>query len=125
LLESVPQRRPQAEMNHPLPHTPDGRYFIVEGRAGPRLWRATNPALSREVRAQLTRELMDARRAIKHARGDTEATRAARVRVDRAKQALGERGPVWWADGAPDFNRRLVRNSPYADWWSERPASTT
>jgi hypothetical protein len=30
-----------------------------------------------------------------------------------------ERGPVWWDDGAPDFNRRMVRNSPYADWFAE------
>ena len=36
--------------------------------------------------------------------------------VDRTKCALGERGPVWWTDGAPDFNRHMARNSPYADW---------
>ena len=29
---------------------------------------------------------------------------------------LGERGPVWWTDGAPDYHRVLVRNSPYAGW---------
>ena len=29
---------------------------------------------------------------------------------------LGERGPVWWTDGAPDFNRKLARNTPYARW---------
>ena len=33
--------------------------------------------------------------------------------------ALGERGPVWWDDGAPDFNRRMVANSPYARWYEE------
>nr|WP_244496706.1 hypothetical protein [Aureimonas ureilytica] len=42
----------------------------------------------------------------------------ARQAVDRAKRALGERGPVWWSDGAPDLNRRLVRNTPYADWYA-------
>jgi hypothetical protein len=31
---------------------------------------------------------------------------------------LGERGPVWWTDGAPDFNRRMARNTPYADWFA-------
>jgi hypothetical protein len=31
---------------------------------------------------------------------------------------LGERGPVWWTDGAPDFNRKLVVNTPYADWYA-------
>ena len=37
--------------------------------------------------------------------------------VDAAKRGLGERGPVWWNDGAPDENRRMARNSSYADWW--------
>lgn len=36
--------------------------------------------------------------------------------VDEAKRRLGERGPVWWKDGAPDFNRHAVKNTPYADW---------
>ena len=47
---------------------------------------------------------------------DAEAERNARAAVDQAKHALGERGPVWWTDGAPDFNRRLVINTPYAAW---------
>jgi hypothetical protein len=37
--------------------------------------------------------------------------------VNEAKIALGERGPVWWTDGAPDLNRRMARTSSYADWW--------
>ena len=41
--------------------------------------------------------------------------REARARVHGAKIALGERGPVWWADGAPDYTRHLVANTPYAD----------
>jgi hypothetical protein len=44
--------------------------------------------------------------------------RAARARVDAAKRALGERGPVWWVDGSPDLNRRLARNTPYAAWFA-------
>jgi len=24
---------------------------------------------------------------------------------------------VWWTDGAPDYNRRLARNTPYAAWF--------
>ena len=40
---------------------------------------------------------------------------AGRAAVDAVKRALGERGPVWWDDGAPDYNRRMARNSPYAD----------
>ena len=44
---------------------------------------------------------------------------AARTAVDCAKVALGERGPIWWDDdGAPDFNRRMARNTPYADWYA-------
>ncbi|WP_313198229.1 hypothetical protein [Rhizobium sp.] len=41
----------------------------------------------------------------------------ARRRVDDAKTKLGERGPVWWDDGAPDYNRHMVTNTPYADWF--------
>ena len=43
--------------------------------------------------------------------------RAARAKVHAATVALGERGPVWWTDGAPDLNRRLAANTPYADWY--------
>lgn len=46
--------------------------------------------------------------------GDAVAEKTARARVHAAKVALGERGPVWWSDGAPDYTRKLVRNSPYA-----------
>jgi len=59
---------------------------------------------------------MAARRAVRDAGGERDATRAARDRVHAAKVALGERGPVWWTDGAPDFNRKLARNTPYAEW---------
>lgn len=60
---------------------------------------------------------MDARRAVRDAADDTQ-TRAARARVQAAKVALGERGPVWWDDGAPDLNRRMVHNTPYAAWFA-------
>lgn len=65
------------------------------------------------------KKLMLARRAVRHARGDGEALAQARNDVDEAKRALGERGSVWWDDGAPDLNRRLIRNSPYRDWYAE------
>lgn len=80
-----------------------------------RLWRASNPHLAPAERERLVKELMAARRAVREAAGDPAATAAARAAVDRAKVALGERGPVWWADGA-DFNRRLAKNTPYAEW---------
>jgi hypothetical protein len=38
--------------------------------------------------------------------------------VDETKRALGERGPVWWKDGAPDLSRHVVKNPPYADWYA-------
>jgi hypothetical protein len=93
------------------PVTPDGRYFVVRGR----LWRMTNPALSEELRVKWVKELSAARAAL---RRTATADRAAACRkVDRAKRALGERGPVWWADGAPDYNRRLAKNTPYREWF--------
>ena len=96
------------------PRTPDGRYFVVRGR----LWRLSNPALDGADRERLVRELMAARRAVRDAKGDPEALGAARGRVDAAKRALGERGPAWWSDGAPDYNRRMAANTPYAGWFA-------
>jgi hypothetical protein len=94
--------------------TPDQRYLIVHGR----LWRAANPGLAADARVRLTRELMNGRRAVKAAKatGDADALKRARATVNAAKESLGERGAVWWCDGAPDLNRTLVKNSPYADW---------
>ena len=72
--------------------------------------------MAEAVRLDLVAELMSARRAVRDAKGNPEAMADARRRVDAAKTALGERGPVWWSDGAPDFNRKLAKNTPYADW---------
>jgi hypothetical protein len=96
--------------------TPDGRYLVVRGR----LWRRADPRLPDEERDRLTRELMAARREKGAAvrRGDGAAREAARRRVDAAKHALGERGPVWWDDGAPDLTRHLARTGPYAGWYA-------
>jgi hypothetical protein len=74
--------------------TPDGRYLVVEDGAGPRLWRTSNPHLTEEVRARWVAPLMEARRAVRWARGNPLKTAAARRAVDEAKRALGERGPV-------------------------------
>lgn len=96
------------------PITPDGRYIVVRGR----LWRTSNPALSEAERQTVVDELMDARRAVRDARGDAAKLAFARARVDAAKRRLGERGPVWWTDGAPDYNRHLAKNTPYARWFA-------
>jgi hypothetical protein len=44
--------------------------------------------------------------------------------VQEAKVALGERGPAWWTDGAPDWNRHLAKNTPYRDWFLALPDET-
>ena len=90
---SMPDRRKE-----PL-HTPDGRYMVVRGRA------------------ELVSELMAARAALPRA-ADADLRGQVRARIDAAKKALGERGAVWWTDGAPDYNRHLVKNTPYAAWYA-------
>ena len=101
-----------------VPTTPDGRYIVVRGR----LWRTANPNLSSAERQRLVGELMDARRRVQVS--DTDAKAQARRDVDAAKQALGERGPVWWDDGAPDYNRCMARNTPYRAWFADLPSAT-
>jgi len=103
------------------PVTPDGRYFVVNQR----LWRCTDPALGAEALKFWVDRLMRARREVGVAKraADREMEKAARAQVDEAKRALGERGPVWWTDGAPDLNRRLVKNTPYSEWFDEVTAA--
>jgi hypothetical protein len=100
--------------HHPV--TPDGRYFVVRGR----LWRTSDPSLDPDEREQMVRQLMAARRAVAKARraGDMAAEDAAHGAVDQVKRALGERGPVWWSDCAPDLNRHMANTGPYADWYA-------
>ncbi|RYD74921.1 MAG: hypothetical protein EOP84_19125 [Verrucomicrobiaceae bacterium] len=96
------------------PVTPDGRYFVVRGR----LWRVTNPKLPEDQREQLVAELMRARNDLRRSKGGSDEDRAdARRRVHEAKVGLGERGPVWWTDGAPDYNRHLAKNTSYKEWF--------
>lgn len=62
---------------------------------------------------------MPARREVKVAKayGDTGQLKLARMHVQTAKVALGERGPVWWDDGSPDFNRHKTENCPSERWF--------
>jgi hypothetical protein len=99
------------------PVTPDGRYFVVRGR----LWRRSDPHLDEETRQALVRELMAARRAVRDAKASGGDLAGARARVDAAKRRLGERGPPWWVDGAPDYSRRMAASTPYADWFASLP----
>ena len=76
--------------------TPDGHHVVIDGRR----WRASDPALPEDERRRHVDALMAARRDVGTAkrRGDADAERAARDRVQAAKVALGERGPKWWED---------------------------
>lgn len=98
------------------PVTPDGRYFVVKGR----LWRMSNPALEPTRKEDAVKRLMKARRSVRDAKssGDEAAMERARRAVNSAKVELGERGPVWWTDGAEDFNRQMVSKTPYAEWFA-------
>lgn len=80
----------------------------------------SNPSLSDPRRDALIKRLMDARRALRDG-APAEARAHALAQVDAAEGALGERGPVWWANGAPDYNRKLAMNTPCADWFSTLP----
>lgn len=72
--------------------TDDGRHVIVNGRR----WRATDPSIPEERRAELVRILMAWRREVRSTKG-TAAEAVARSGVHAAKVALGERGtPPWW-----------------------------
>ena len=84
-----------------------------------RLWRCSDPALPAEERKLWAHVLMEARRAkgLAMRAGNRVGREAARRRVDEAKIALGERGDPWWTDGAPDYNRRMVKDTPYAEWF--------
>jgi hypothetical protein len=102
-------------MKHPV--TPDGRYFVVRGR----LWRMANPNLGEAKRDDFVHRLMAARRAVREAKrhSDRDVESDAHKAVDAVKRALGERGPVWWDDGAPDLNRHMAKNTPYAQSYAK------
>lgn len=95
------------------PATPDGRYFASKGK----LWRKTDPRLDDSERRAAIKTMMKARRDIAQAATPAEE-QDARARIDAAKTQLGERGPVWWDDGAPDESGLMPDKSSYADWWA-------
>ncbi len=79
-----------------------------------------NPGLDEAERADIVGQLVAARRAERDAKkaADREAEAAAHVAVGEVNRALGERGPAWWDDGSPDFNRHMAKNTPYTDWYA-------
>jgi hypothetical protein len=84
--------------------TPDGRWIVVRGRR----WRAADPELPDDVRAELQHHLGRARAAVRTAgrSGDEAAVREARRRVGLAKHGLGERGEPWWEQDAATRQQR-------------------
>jgi hypothetical protein len=85
---------------------------VVRGR----LWRKSNPELPEAERKRHVDALMHARRMLR-GNVEPEVRTASRLLVDAAKTALGERGPVWWTDDAPDYNRKMATSTPYAGWY--------
>ena len=105
-------------MANKYPHTPDGRYFVAKNR----LWRCTDPRLDEDEKQSYIKALMKARRDVRKAQQleDEESLRQARHAVQAAKEALGERGPVWWDDNALDETGLAPHNSSYAKWWESQ-----
>lgn len=84
------------------PKTEDGHHVVIRGRR----WRATDPAIPEERRAELTRILMAWRREVGRTRGTPEEA-TARAGVQAAKVALGERGtPPWWEQSQAERRAR-------------------
>ncbi|MGP4055209.1 hypothetical protein ACTWP6_10380 [Mycobacterium sp. 4D054] len=82
------------------PTTEDGHFVVIDRRR----WRATDPAIPEDRRAELTRILMAWRREVRRTKG-TDGEAAARAAVNTVKIALGERGsPPWWEQS--DAQRR-------------------
>ena len=96
------------------PDTPDGRNFVVRAQ----LWRKSNPALDDETRERLFKAFMSPRRAVRETKSQLSAMAKARRQVKDAKVSIGKRGPVWWDDGARDFNRHLVKDT-HPKWFED------
>ena len=91
--------------------TEDGHYLLIDGRR----WRATDPSIPEDRRAELTRILMSWRREVRRTKGSPQE-RTARAGVQAAKIALGERGTPWWEQ--TDAQRR-------ARWQADVPTPTS
>ncbi|MGN7781250.1 hypothetical protein ACTJJE_17225 [Mycolicibacterium sp. 22603] len=88
--------------------TADGHHIVVNGRR----WRATDPAIPQDRRAELVAVLMAWRREVRRTKG-TEAETTSRAGVQAAKVALGERGqPPWWEQSEEQRRARWQRAVP-------------
>ena len=91
-------------MSREVEHTPDGRYIVVDGRR----WRATDPLIPDERRAELQSILMAWRREVRR----TDGARAARAGAQAAQVALGERGTPWWEQSDAERGARWATEVP-------------
>lgn len=87
--------------------TADGRYIVVDGRR----WRATDPAIPEDRRAELIQILMAWRRDVRRTRG-TDDEPGTRAGVQAAKVALGERGTPWWEQTNEERRARWSADVP-------------
>ena len=94
-------------MTREVEHTDDGRYIVVDGRR----WRATDPDIPAERRAELQRVLMAWRRDVRRTKG-TDEERRSRDGVQAAKVALGERGAPWWEQSDDERRTRWEADVP-------------
>jgi hypothetical protein len=99
-------------MTREVEHTEDGRYVVIDGRR----WRATDPAIPDERRAELQRVLMAWRRDVRRTRG-TDEEQVSRAGVQAAKVALGERGDPWWEQTTQQRRARWEAEVPGPDGW--------
>ncbi len=90
--------------------TPDGRYLVIDGRR----WRASDPEIPEERRAELVQALMAWRREVRRTKG-TAAERASRDGVQATKVALGERGTPWWEQTDEERRARWSAEVPLPD----------
>lgn len=88
-------------------YTPDGHHIVINGRK----WRATDPMIPDERRAELQSILMAWRREVKRTKG----ARESRDGVQAAKVALGERGTPWWEQSEEERRARWESDVPRPD----------
>lgn len=93
------------------PLTEDGHHVVIDGRK----WRATDPEIPADRRAELQRVLMAWRREVGRVRrtgAGEDAEARARAGVQAAKVALGERGTPWWEQSPAQRRRRWEAEVP-------------
>ena len=104
----------RADKNRRRVQTPDRRYLVV----GDKLLRSYNPDLPNDRIDELLIVLFNSRRDLRRAR-QREGTEPPELvgAIEAARLALGQSGPVWWDDGAPDLDGAPVLSTCYAEWY--------